>query len=145
VEKYVFDSVEIPETSGVYFLYGERDELLYIGKSKNLKSRLNTHFRSKAGNKLRNLGVEPKKFSMIFEENEKLDNLEKDMIAKYLPPYNKALTKQNRKGRVKASFAIDANLHDELKIKAIRENKTVSELAEQAMRDYIGYREKSLK
>ena len=36
----------VPESCGVYFLYGKNEELLYIGKAKNLKKRLDSHFSS---------------------------------------------------------------------------------------------------
>lgn len=35
---------ELPETPGVYFFYGEDDVLLYVGKSKNLATRVPSHF-----------------------------------------------------------------------------------------------------
>ncbi len=35
--------LNLPETSGVYFLFS-KNELLYIGKAKNLKKRINQHF-----------------------------------------------------------------------------------------------------
>lgn len=35
---------KVPEQSGVYFFYSEKNELLYIGKSKNLKSRVASYF-----------------------------------------------------------------------------------------------------
>lgn len=35
---------KLPEQPGVYFFYSERGELLYIGKSKNLKSRVSSYF-----------------------------------------------------------------------------------------------------
>jgi len=34
----------LPETPGVYFFYGKDGEVLYIGKSKNLKTRVMSHF-----------------------------------------------------------------------------------------------------
>ena len=37
-----FDS--IPESPGVYFFYGDKDVLLYIGKSINMRSRVMSHF-----------------------------------------------------------------------------------------------------
>ncbi len=35
---------KLPEQPGVYFFYSEQGELLYIGKSKNLKSRVSSYF-----------------------------------------------------------------------------------------------------
>jgi hypothetical protein len=38
---------DIPAASGVYFFYGTKDLLLYVGKSKKLRSRVRAHFRDK--------------------------------------------------------------------------------------------------
>lgn len=44
------DIHNIPETSGIYYFFGENDHLLYVGKSKNIQKRVLQHF-SKATNK----------------------------------------------------------------------------------------------
>ena len=36
---------EIPPEPGVYFMRDERDHILYIGKSKKLRSRVRSYFR----------------------------------------------------------------------------------------------------
>lgn len=42
---YLEDNLdEIPAVPGVYFFYGEQDSLLYVGKSKNLATRVPAHF-----------------------------------------------------------------------------------------------------
>ena len=38
----------IPNTPGVYLFYGTQDELLYVGKSKSLKTRVRAHFRDRS-------------------------------------------------------------------------------------------------
>jgi len=40
----------IPDGIGVYLFYGSEDELLYVGKSVNLRNRIKEHFRSKGLN-----------------------------------------------------------------------------------------------
>jgi DNA polymerase-3 subunit epsilon len=42
LEKSIVD--ELPETPGVYTFYGEQGEVLYIGKSVNIRSRVMSHF-----------------------------------------------------------------------------------------------------
>ena len=37
----------IPETAGVYFLKNKNNEIVYIGKARNLRSRVNSHKQSK--------------------------------------------------------------------------------------------------
>jgi DNA polymerase III subunit epsilon len=40
------DVRKIPDSSGVYLFYGAKDELLYVGKSKNIRTRVMSHFAS---------------------------------------------------------------------------------------------------
>jgi DNA polymerase-3 subunit epsilon len=35
---------KLPDTPGVYFFYGKKDELLYIGKSRRIRTRVRSHF-----------------------------------------------------------------------------------------------------
>lgn len=37
---------KIPESAGVYYFYNDKNDLIYIGKSKNIHSRLLSHFRN---------------------------------------------------------------------------------------------------
>lgn len=43
LERNHFD--QLPEKTGVYYFFNEKDELLYVGKSKNIKKRVAQHFR----------------------------------------------------------------------------------------------------
>lgn len=36
----------LPESAGVYYFYNEQNDLIYIGKSKNIRSRILSHFRN---------------------------------------------------------------------------------------------------
>jgi len=40
--------VDLPEAPGVYLLFGAQDELLYIGKSKSVRSRVRAHFNDRS-------------------------------------------------------------------------------------------------
>lgn len=40
---------ELPDSPGVYYLYGDSNDLLYIGKSKNVRTRVRSHFSPSAG------------------------------------------------------------------------------------------------
>lgn len=44
MEKEHFD--QIPEKTGVYYFYDEKDRIIYIGKSLNIKQRVKSHFNS---------------------------------------------------------------------------------------------------
>jgi len=43
---------KLPEMAGVYYLYNEEGSLIYIGKSKNIHSRIITHLRKASGRKV---------------------------------------------------------------------------------------------
>jgi len=137
VEKYDYEKVTIPETSGIYFLYGEKDELLYIGKSTNLKKRLYAHFKRTGGSKFKYMDIPLKNFSVLFAEEEELDKLERQMILKYLPPFNKSLTKIYYKGKIKVSYEIEEWLHDELKVLAVREKENVSKIVNEMLKEAL--------
>lgn len=82
--------ITLPSTTGVYYLMGERMEILYIGKAKNIKQRVTTHFTEKTRKKselLRRI------HHVSYEEtgNELVAFLmESSEIKKHYPPYNKA-------------------------------------------------------
>jgi len=89
-----FDSVNflkgVTTSPGIYQMYGEEGKLLYIGKAKNLKNRLNSYFRSSGlavktqslVGKIRNIQV-----TVTNTEIEAL-LLEQNLIKQDRPPYN---------------------------------------------------------
>ena len=84
---------ETPSVTGVYYIHKEDGEIIYIGKSKNIKKRLNQHFTSdNAKSKKIQLDV----FSVSYEDtgNELLALLkENEEIKRHKPKYNRALKK----------------------------------------------------
>jgi len=81
--------VKAPQLPGVYRFVGENDEILYIGKAKNLRSRLQSYFSKavtgKTSSMVRDaLGVE---ITPVDSEFEAL-LLEAKLIRKYKPSYN---------------------------------------------------------
>ncbi|MBR9861029.1 GIY-YIG nuclease family protein [bacterium] len=81
---------ELPETPGVYYFFGSKMEVLYIGKAKNIKKRVGSHFLEKSRKKselLRRI------HHVTFEStgNELIALLlESAEIKSHYPPYNKA-------------------------------------------------------
>lgn len=84
---------DLPQGSGVYFFYGNSEYPLYIGKSKNIRKRILTHF--SASNK-------KQKSFQIFQQTERIDFqetsgelgallLESRLIKEMKPVYNKQL------------------------------------------------------
>jgi DNA polymerase-3 subunit epsilon len=81
---------KLPTKTGVYYLLGEHLEVLYVGKAKNIKQRVTTHFTEKSRKKSELLR---KIHHVSYTEtgNELIALLlESDEIKKKFPPYNKA-------------------------------------------------------
>jgi predicted GIY-YIG superfamily endonuclease len=98
----------IEQTSGLYLLYSSENELLYIGKSVNLKSRIIKHF--KGGSNVEDYADEFKEIECyyIYDELE-MDLSETFLINTLRPKYNKnkyvinkELKNKNKRGYRKA-------------------------------------------
>ncbi len=82
----------LPETPGIYIFFDEKGRLLYIGKSKNLKSRVRTYFRKQSGETQERTLIMIGNIAEIrtIETGTELEALimEDSLIKKHLPPYN---------------------------------------------------------
>lgn len=81
---------KLPETAGVYYLLDEDLKILYVGKAKEIKKRISTHFTESSRKKAELLR---KIYHVSYQEtgNELVALLlESDEIKKHYPPYNKA-------------------------------------------------------
>ena len=56
---------KLPNKTGVYYIYNEKGILIYIGKSKNIKKRINQHF---TGNTSKCKKIQANVFDVTFEE-----------------------------------------------------------------------------
>ena len=86
----------IPDKSGVYFMKDEKDNIIYIGKAKSLKKRVNSYFtKSNKDTKTTALVEHIADFDYIITENE-VEALifEAEMIRKHKPHYNILLKDQ---------------------------------------------------
>ena len=62
----LLDIVEsLPHKTGIYYIHNEKGDLIYIGKSKNIKKRVNQHFTGKT-NKCKKIQLEV--FAVTYEE-----------------------------------------------------------------------------
>lgn len=84
---------KVPSVTGVYYLHDLKGEIIYIGKSKNIKKRVNQHFTSE-NRKSREIQKEVASVSYEATGNE-LNALlkENEEIKRNKPKYNKALTR----------------------------------------------------
>lgn len=80
----------LPGRPGVYRMYSDKDDVLYVGKAKSLKSRVSSYFRS-AALAAKTMALVRKisriEYTITASETEAL-LLEQSLIKQYSPPYN---------------------------------------------------------
>ena len=85
---------DLPERVGVYFFYNENKDLIYIGKSKNIKKRVLTHLGNVKAQKAIRMKSEVASVDFYITGSELVALLmESAEIKMYKPKYNKAQTK----------------------------------------------------
>lgn len=91
MNKEIADSVKnLPSEARVYFFYDERDQLIYIGKSINIKKRVQQHFSSR-DRKSQKIQLFTKRVVCEVMGSELIALLhESDLIKKYQPIYNRS-------------------------------------------------------
>lgn len=84
---------DVPSNVGVYYMHNEASDIIYIGKSNNIRKRINQHFTNDS-HKSKNMRQEIVALSYELTGNELLALLkENDEIKKNKPKYNRALKK----------------------------------------------------
>ena len=89
-EKLKNEIAALPETPGVYQYFNANDEIIYVGKAKNLKRRVSSYFtKTHDSNKTTVLvkNIASLKYIVVNTEEEAL-LLENNLIKKYRPRYN---------------------------------------------------------
>ena len=82
---------DLPDTIGVYYMHNKEGKIIYIGKSKNIKKRINQHF-TKKNKKAKALQKEVDRISFDIAGTEMIALLiENDEIKRHKPKYNYAL------------------------------------------------------
>ena len=94
----------LPSETGVYYMYGKKGEILYIGKSKNIKKRVNQHF-TNVGALARKLQKDTKKVTFEKTGSELAALLkEHHEIKKNTPIYN---DKRRKKGFTHGIYVLE--------------------------------------
>ena len=85
-----FKSGKIPTFPGVYLFKDEKDEIIYIGKAKNLRSRVRSYFSSAEKlTKTKNLAANVRFIDWIIVDNElEALLLENKLVKQHVPKYN---------------------------------------------------------
>lgn len=90
-KKLIRLSENLPTTTGIYFFYNEDAEIIYVGKSKNIKKRVQQHFTNNS-HKSRKIRDEVTSVSFDLTGNELIALLKENHTIKSLKPkFNKAL------------------------------------------------------
>lgn len=90
-------TLNIPSHSGIYIMKDDKDEILYIGKAKNLKNRVRSYFVKNQNYKTQKLVEKIRDIEFVLTDNEEeAFLLESNMIKRYRPPYNIELKDQQR-------------------------------------------------
>ncbi len=82
---------QFPQSPGVYFFYGDKAEILYIGKATNLRSRVSSYFRGADGRGERIEAMVAQAQDVKFETTDSVLEaliLESNLIKKHQPKYN---------------------------------------------------------
>ena len=108
----------LPSETGVYYMYNKHGELLFIGKSKNIKKRVNQHF-TNVGQLARKLQKETKKVTFEKTGSELIALLkEQHEINKNKPAYN---NKKKSKGYSHGIYVAE-NANGSLELRPERAN-----------------------
>lgn len=82
---------ELPSSTGVYYLHNEQGDIIYVGKSKNIRKRMNQHFTNQSA-KSREMQNEVSAVTYEYTGNELIALLRENQdIKKFKPKYNQAL------------------------------------------------------
>jgi len=83
---------ELPQKPGVYIMHNEEDKIIYIGKAKKLKNRVQSYFKDEDKLDRPKTQVLMRHFSyleyILTDTEKEALILEANLIKKYKPPYN---------------------------------------------------------
>jgi len=114
---------------GVYCYVDKHDNPLYIGRSENLGRRLKDHGYAKQLEE-----TIPECQSVLVYLTDDGIKIEKEMINRHRPPYNKAgITLELEK----MAFWLDKDIKEKLKILAIKEKRTASAILREVLGKYL--------
>src|SRR5690554_1907443 len=91
-----FEAIEeIPKLTGVYKFYNEENKLIYIGKSKNIRSRVQQHLKNKTSKKAIEMSKEVVRVEFDLTGSETIALIhESNLIKKHKPQFNRQLRKE---------------------------------------------------
>lgn len=122
----LIDIERLPQTPGTYFFYTEKGLLLYVGKAKNIKSRVKSHFQ-KAGDKKREQELRGHVARIEFLEwgSDLVASLMEFHFIKTLKP---SLNRANRKTQFRYTLILSSESEPgaELRVSTVKDDEDVS-------------------
>ena len=102
----------LPEDIGVYYFFDHEDNLIYIGKSKNIRSRIVSHFNNNDTKKAVNMKQQIKRIDFDLTGSELIALLkESEEIKDKLPIFNRAQRRSLFNYGIFASLELDGYIH----------------------------------
>lgn len=102
----------LPEDIGVYYFYDHEDNLIYIGKSKNVRSRIVSHFNNNTTKKAVTMKQQIKRIDFELTGSELIALLkESEEIKQELPIYNRAQRRSLFNFGIYANLELDGYIH----------------------------------
>lgn len=102
----------LPEDIGVYYFYDNEDNLIYIGKSKNVRSRIVSHFNNNTTQKAVKMKQQIKRIDYDLTGSELIALLkESEEIKENLPIYNRAQRRSLFNYGIFANLELDGYIH----------------------------------
>jgi DNA polymerase-3 subunit epsilon len=113
----------LPSKTGVYFFYDENNQLIYIGKSKNIRTRVEQHLRNTSTEKGLRMLQEITRVDFELTGSEIIALLrESNLVKHHKPRYNRALKKSAFKYGIYDEVELDGYLR--LNVKLISRSNT---------------------
>lgn len=98
---------KLPDRPGVYLMYNQKDEIIYVGKAISLKNRVRQYFRSlkDKSEKIKRMIINIKRFEIIITTSElEALILENNLIKEHRPRYNTMLRDDKTYPYIKVSI-----------------------------------------
>lgn len=112
----------LPEDIGVYYFFDHEDNLIYIGKSKNIRSRIISHFNNNSTKKAMNMKQQIKRIDFELTGSELIALLkESEEIKDKLPIFNRAQRRSSFNYAIYANLELDGYIH--LRAQKVVKNK----------------------
>ncbi len=124
---------DLPDQTGVYYLLNQQEEIIYIGKSNNIRSRVHSHFRNDKTKKAVHMIAETTQIRYEITGSELIALLkESEEIKLIQPKYNRA---QKRNTRNFGLF-VETDEHGYLSLKVQKIHKGNADLVLTAFKSY---------